>query len=196
MQLVAYGAEGVYLTDNPQVTSWNVTYRRNNERFKKLWKQNLEDTSDVEKTVMKKVYLAKNVDPRIIARGTPGFSGADLANLLVGSQIKGAKITGALPVSIITSENIEGLGIESGEEIIQSIDENGSNNFNMDRNIRKDWNFQDESLLLWNKFRIKPENFNLAGGTLIKKDLKGELSLVFVEIKDEEAVYYYKSHKV
>ena len=31
--------------------------------------------------------------------------------VVVGSQIKGAKITGALPVSIITSEEIEGLGI-------------------------------------------------------------------------------------
>src|ERR1700704_5441726 len=31
---------------------------------------------------MKKVPLAPDVDPRIIARGTPGFSGADLANLV------------------------------------------------------------------------------------------------------------------
>ena len=50
--------------------------------------------------------------------------------VVVGSQIKGAKITGALPVSIITSEEIEGLGIESGEELVASIAENGSNNFN------------------------------------------------------------------
>ena len=49
---------------------------------------------------------------------------------VVGSQIKGAKITGSLPVSIITSDDIEGLGIESGEELMQSIAENGSNNFN------------------------------------------------------------------
>ena len=31
---------------------------------------------------LKKVPLAENVNPRIIARGTPGFSGADLANLV------------------------------------------------------------------------------------------------------------------
>ncbi|MDP3726571.1 MAG: ATP-dependent zinc metalloprotease FtsH [bacterium] len=31
---------------------------------------------------MKKVPLASNVNPRVIARGTPGFSGADLANLV------------------------------------------------------------------------------------------------------------------
>lgn len=49
---------------------------------------------------------------------------------IVGSQIKGAKITGALPVSVITSDDIENLGIESGEELFQAIAENGSNNFN------------------------------------------------------------------
>jgi outer membrane cobalamin receptor len=50
--------------------------------------------------------------------------------VVVGSQIKGAKITGALPVSIITSEDIEALGIESGEELVANIAENGGNNFN------------------------------------------------------------------
>ena len=36
--------------------------------------------------------------------------------VVVGSQIKGAKITGALPVTVITAEDIESLGVESGEE--------------------------------------------------------------------------------
>ena len=31
---------------------------------------------------MRKVPLASDVDPKVIARGTPGFSGADLANLV------------------------------------------------------------------------------------------------------------------
>src|SRR5210317_943335 len=34
------------------------------------------------KVHMRKVPIAENVEPRIIARGTPGFSGADLANLV------------------------------------------------------------------------------------------------------------------
>jgi len=34
------------------------------------------------KVHMRKVPIADNVDPKIIARGTPGFSGADLANLV------------------------------------------------------------------------------------------------------------------
>ena len=35
--------------------------------------------------------------------------------VVVGSQIKGAKITGALPVSVITSDDIDSLGIDSGD---------------------------------------------------------------------------------
>ena len=31
---------------------------------------------------MKKVPLAPDVNARVIARGTPGFSGADLANIV------------------------------------------------------------------------------------------------------------------
>ena len=34
--------------------------------------------------------------------------------VVVGSQIKGAKITGALPVSIISSRDIEAIGVDSG----------------------------------------------------------------------------------
>ena len=50
--------------------------------------------------------------------------------VVVGSQIKGAKITGALPVTVITAEDIESLAIESGEELFADLAENGSNNFN------------------------------------------------------------------
>ena len=50
--------------------------------------------------------------------------------VVVGSQIKGAKITGALPVTVITAEDIESLGVESGEELFADLAENGSNNFN------------------------------------------------------------------
>ncbi len=40
---------------------------------------------------MKKISLATNVDPRIIARGTPGFSGADLANLINEAALLAAR---------------------------------------------------------------------------------------------------------
>ena len=56
---------------------------------------------------------------------------ADVEEVVVtGSQIKGAKITGALPVTVITSADIEGIGVESGDELFAELAEMGSNNFN------------------------------------------------------------------
>jgi cell division protease FtsH len=40
---------------------------------------------------MKKVPLASNVDARVVARGTPGFSGADLANLVNEAALLAAR---------------------------------------------------------------------------------------------------------
>ena len=44
------------------------------------------------KVHMRKVPLAPDVDPRVIARGTPGFSGADLANLINEAALYAARI--------------------------------------------------------------------------------------------------------
>ena len=49
---------------------------------------------------------------------------------VTGSQIKGAKITGSLPVSVIEFEDIESLGVDSGDELLENIAENGMNMFN------------------------------------------------------------------
>ena len=46
--------------------------------------------------------------------------------VVVGSQIKGAKITGSLPVTVITAEDIESLAVESGEELFADLAENGN----------------------------------------------------------------------
>jgi cell division protease FtsH len=40
---------------------------------------------------MKKVPLSPSVDPKVIARGTPGFSGADLANLVNEAALAAAR---------------------------------------------------------------------------------------------------------
>ena len=50
--------------------------------------------------------------------------------IVVGSQIKGAKITGALPVSIISTRDIEAMGVDSGEDLLENIAEQGLNYFN------------------------------------------------------------------
>jgi len=49
---------------------------------------------------------------------------------VTGSQIKGAAISGALPVSIISVEDIEAYGIDSGDELLDLMPENGNNFFN------------------------------------------------------------------
>ena len=53
---------------------------------------------------MRKVPLASDVDPRVIARGTPGFSGADLANLVNEAALLAARI-GKRVVAMAEFEN-------------------------------------------------------------------------------------------
>ena len=47
--------------------------------------------------------------------------------VVVGSQIKGASITGALPVTVISSEDIDILGVEDGTELLENMTEQGLN---------------------------------------------------------------------
>jgi iron complex outermembrane recepter protein len=55
--------------------------------------------------------------------------------VVVGSQIKGANISGALSVSVLNAEEIEALGIDSGEQLLEYMPENGMNLFNEAENI-------------------------------------------------------------
>lgn len=54
---------------------------------------------------------------------------------VTGTQIRGARISGALPVSIVDSEIIENFGIDSGDELLDLLPENGNNFFNEAENI-------------------------------------------------------------
>ena len=47
----------------------------------------------------------------------------------VGSQIKGAQISEALAVSVITAAEIEAMGIDSGDELLEFMAEQGQNYF-------------------------------------------------------------------
>lgn len=49
---------------------------------------------------------------------------------VTGSQIRGAKITGALAVTVFDAEDIEVHGIDSGDELLDIVPENGQNFFN------------------------------------------------------------------
>ena len=55
--------------------------------------------------------------------------------IVVGSQIKGASITEALAVNVIDAEAIEVMGVDSGDELLALIPENGQNFFNEAENI-------------------------------------------------------------
>ena len=69
------------------------------------------------------------ISTNIFAQDTESTSDVEEV-VTVGSQIKGAKITGALPVTVISTEDIEGIGVESGDELFAELAEMGSNNFN------------------------------------------------------------------
>ncbi|MBU2977305.1 TonB-dependent receptor [Alteromonas sp. C1M14] len=89
--------------------------------------------------------LAQSVDETLIAQATPSsnantpLSNADSGNendealekiLVVGSSIKGAKVTGSLPVTLIDQSDIDAIGATSGMELVSSIPSNGTVSFN------------------------------------------------------------------
>ncbi len=55
--------------------------------------------------------------------------------VVVGSQIKGASISDALPVSVLDEDQIEALGINSGDELLEHLAEQGQNLFSEAENI-------------------------------------------------------------
>ena len=55
--------------------------------------------------------------------------------VIIGSQIKGAKITGALPVTVISSEDIDVIGAADGDELIDNLVEQGMNFFNENEQV-------------------------------------------------------------
>ena len=53
----------------------------------------------------------------------------------VGSQIKGTNIRDALAVSVVTSQDIEDLGVDSGDDLLEFMAEQGQNFFTESENI-------------------------------------------------------------
>jgi Outer membrane cobalamin receptor protein len=54
--------------------------------------------------------------------------------VVVGSQIKGASISGALPVTVLDFGDIEAIGADGGDELLESVAEQGLNFFNETEN--------------------------------------------------------------
>ena len=81
---------------------------------------------------MKKLYITVMV-AFLVTLATTAYSADDESAVeeivVTGSQIKGAKITGALPVSVITGIDIEAIAADSGDDLLESIAEQGQNYF-------------------------------------------------------------------
>ena len=55
--------------------------------------------------------------------------------VVVGTHIRGADIAGVLPVSVFSAEDIDAFGVDSGDELLELLPEQGQNFFNEAENI-------------------------------------------------------------
>ena len=99
MQLVAYGAQDVYLTGNPQITFWKVTYRR----YTNFAMESIEQTFNCQADFGRRVTctISRNGDlayrtylqvtlPEINQQMLPAGVGQNLASNVLGSTTPGA----------------------------------------------------------------------------------------------------------
>lgn len=83
-----------------------------------------------------KTPLATSVASALIMISTAANAQQDIDEIVVvGSQIRGAQITDALPVSVMNAIDIEALGVNSGDELLEFMAEQGQNFFSESENI-------------------------------------------------------------
>ena len=83
------------------------------------------------------MFISRNLSKALAVLAAIAVSSATLGQddeqleevVVVGSQIKGAAIDTALPVSVITSDDIDILGVDSGVELLENMAEMGLNYF-------------------------------------------------------------------
>ena len=83
------------------------------------------------------MFISRNLSKALAVLAAMAVSSATLGQddeqleevVVVGSQIKGAAIDTALPVSVITSDDIDILGVDSGVELLENMAEMGLNYF-------------------------------------------------------------------
>ncbi|MBQ45181.1 MAG: hypothetical protein CMK37_05910, partial [Porticoccaceae bacterium] len=74
------------------------------------------------------MFISKNLSRGLVIVAAMAVSSVTLGQddeqleevVVVGSQIKGAAIDTALPVSVITSDDIDILGVDSGVELLEN----------------------------------------------------------------------------
>ena len=89
-------------------------------------------------TTFSKRPLAASVASAMLlsAASAPLFAQQEIDEIVVvGSQIRGAQISDALPVSIMNELDIEALGVNSGDELLEFMAEQGQNFFSESENI-------------------------------------------------------------
>ena len=67
MQLVAYGAQDVYLTGNPQITFWKVTYRRHTNFAMESIEQTFNGQADFGRRVQCTISRNGDLEPYLSA---------------------------------------------------------------------------------------------------------------------------------
>ena len=55
--------------------------------------------------------------------------------VVTGTHIRGATISGVLPVSVMDAQDIELFGVDSGDDLLEALPEQGQNFFNEAENI-------------------------------------------------------------
>lgn len=73
--------------------------------------------------------------PSVVLAQSPSTDDGLEEIVVTGSQIRGAVISDALPISVLGSETIEVFGIDSGDQLLDLIPENGNNFVNEAANI-------------------------------------------------------------
>ena len=95
MQLVAYGAQDIYLTGNPQITFWKVVYRRHTNFARESIEQTISGSSTLTSGNRGTVTISRNGDllsgVHVVSTGAVGGLG-DAAITDVEVQIGGQKI--------------------------------------------------------------------------------------------------------
>ena len=81
--------------------------------------------------------VATTLSLTVFAQQTEGDGEEEIIEEIVvtGSQIKGADVSGLLPVTVINADDVDAMGVDSGDALLEMLPEQGQNFFNEEENI-------------------------------------------------------------